>query len=65
MNKLMNLIRDEEGATAIEYGLIAALIAAGIVTATTALGDEVEKTFNFIATKMAGAAVDAPTDDTL
>ena len=38
MTKLMNLILDEEGATAIEYGLIAALIAAGIVTATAALG---------------------------
>ena len=55
MTKLINLIRDEEGATAIEYGLIAALIAAGIVTATTALGDQVVSTFEYITTMMAGA----------
>jgi pilus assembly protein Flp/PilA len=60
MNKLMNLIRDEEGATAIEYGLIAALIAAGIVGATSALGEQVVSTFNFISTKMKEAAVDTP-----
>ncbi|WFS63198.1 MULTISPECIES: Flp family type IVb pilin [Desulfovibrionaceae] len=57
MTKLMNLIRDEEGATAIEYGLIAALIAAGIVTATSALGDQVVSTFEFIKTKMSEATV--------
>ncbi len=55
MTKLINLIFDEEGATAIEYGLIAALIAAGIVAATTALGDQVVATFELIKTKMAGA----------
>lgn len=55
MTKLMNLILDEEGATAIEYGLIAALIAAGIVGATTALGDQVVATFAFIEGKMAEA----------
>ncbi|MGE4194446.1 MAG: Flp family type IVb pilin [Pseudodesulfovibrio sp.] len=56
MNKLMNLIRDEEGATAIEYGLIAALIAAGIVGATTALGEQVVSTFDFITGQMQEAA---------
>lgn len=55
MNKLMNLIRDEEGATAIEYGLIAALIAAGIVTATQLLGEQVVSTFEYITQQMAGA----------
>ena len=53
MTKLINLIRDEEGATAIEYGLIAALIAAGIVTATMALGDQVVATFEYIQQQMA------------
>ncbi|MCJ2164422.1 MULTISPECIES: Flp family type IVb pilin [unclassified Pseudodesulfovibrio] len=57
MTKLMNLIRDEEGATAIEYGLIAALIAAGIATATTALGDQVVATFTYVKDKMSGAMV--------
>ena len=33
MNALMNFINDEEGVTAIEYGLIAALIAVVIITA--------------------------------
>jgi pilus assembly protein Flp/PilA len=55
MTKLMNLIRDEEGATAIEYGLIAALIAAGIVTATTLLGKQVVSTFDFITAQMSAA----------
>ncbi|BDQ34887.1 Flp family type IVb pilin [Pseudodesulfovibrio portus] len=55
MTKLINLIRDEEGATAIEYGLIAALIAAGIVAATTALGEQVVSTFEYITNEMAGA----------
>jgi len=59
MTKLMNLIRDEEGATAIEYGLIAALIAAGIVGATTALGDQVVSTFQYITGQMSAATTTA------
>lgn len=55
MTKLMNLMMDEEGATAIEYGLIAALIAAGIVGATTALGDQVVATFTYIQGMMSAA----------
>ncbi|NDV20694.1 Flp family type IVb pilin [Pseudodesulfovibrio sp. JC047] len=55
MRKMLNLLLDEEGATAIEYGLIAALIAAGIVGATSALGDQVVATFSFIEGKMAEA----------
>lgn len=58
MSKLINLFMDEEGATAIEYGLIAALIAAGIVTATSALGDQVVSTFEFIRTKMLAATTE-------
>jgi len=60
MTKLMNLILDEEGATAIEYGLIAALIAAGIVAATTALGDQVVATFEYIEQQMADAITVTP-----
>ncbi|MFV0421265.1 Flp family type IVb pilin [Oleidesulfovibrio sp.] len=52
MKTLMNLIRNEEGATALEYGLIAALIAAVIVAAVTALGTKVSDTFTFIDSKM-------------
>ncbi|UOA33716.1 hypothetical protein DSM110093_03812 (plasmid) [Sulfitobacter sp. DSM 110093] len=42
--------RDEDGATAIEYGLFAALIAAGIVTVVGLLGDELVATFEVIKT---------------
>ncbi len=52
---IMNLIRNEEGATALEYGLLAALIAAAIVTAVTSLGTAVTNTFNSIATDMTAA----------
>jgi len=56
LTRLMHLIRDEEGATALEYGLIAALIAAVIVGAVTALGTRVQGTFNTITNAMPGAA---------
>ena len=49
-------LKDESGATAIEYGLIAALIAVVLVTALTALGTQLQATFNGIATKLTPAA---------
>ncbi|WMW65076.1 Flp family type IVb pilin [Nitratidesulfovibrio liaohensis] len=53
MSKIIaRLINDEEGATAPEYGLIAALIAAVIVAAVTALGTKVSSTFSYIDSKM-------------
>ena len=39
------LARDEQGATAIEYGLIAALIAVAAITAMSTLGDNLDATF--------------------
>lgn len=44
------LLRNEDGATAIEYGLIAALIAVAAVTAMTTLGTSLSSTFNTVAT---------------
>ena len=41
-NLFSRFVRDESGATAIEYGLIAALIAVAIITAVTALGGATE-----------------------
>lgn len=41
--------RDDEGVTAIEYGLIAALIAVVIILAVTAVGGGLENIFNYIA----------------
>ncbi len=49
MKFFSKLIRDEEGATAIEYGLIAALIAVAAITAMQSLGDELDTTFNGVA----------------
>ena len=49
------LIRDEAGATAIEYGLIAALIAVAAITAMQGLGNELKTTFNTTSSAMAGA----------
>jgi pilus assembly protein Flp/PilA len=46
-------VKDESGATAIEYGLIAALIAVVIIGAVTSLGKNVGNTFNRIAGNMA------------
>lgn len=53
MTFFKNLVRDEQGATAIEYGLIAALIAVAAITAMTNLGGELNETFNTIEEKMA------------
>ncbi|WIJ24157.1 Flp family type IVb pilin [Devosia sp. RR2S18] len=43
---------DESGATAIEYGLIAALISVGIIAAVSVLGGNLKATFETINTKM-------------
>jgi pilus assembly protein Flp/PilA len=45
MTFFKNLVRDEQGATAIEYGLIAALIAVAAITAMSALGTTLSDTF--------------------
>lgn len=46
------LLRNEDGATAIEYGLIAALIAVAAITAMQGLGNELTTTFSTVSTKM-------------
>ena len=57
---IRNFWNDEEGVTAIEYGLIAALIAVVIITAVTAVGTNLETTFNTIKDALAGTAAPAP-----
>jgi pilus assembly protein Flp/PilA len=53
MNRtIQNFIRNECGATAIEYGLIAALIAVVIIAAATTLGTNLSTTFNSVATSL-------------
>jgi pilus assembly protein Flp/PilA len=48
---LLRLLRDENGATAIEYGLIAALIAVALISAFVAFGSGLGNMFNSIAGK--------------
>jgi pilus assembly protein Flp/PilA len=56
MSKLFaRFVKDESGATAIEYGLIAALIALAIVVGAGALGNNLSNKFNDISTKLNGA----------
>lgn len=52
MQKLFRLVRDNRGATAIEYGLIAALIAVAAITAMTALGNQLTTTFSNVSNNM-------------
>ena len=54
-NKLKTAWRDDRGVTAIEYGLIAALIAVVIISAVTLVGTELETTFTTISTKLKAA----------
>ncbi len=56
MTKLISrFYKDESGATAIEYGLIAALIALAIMVGAGALGDNIGEKFNNIADKIKDA----------
>jgi pilus assembly protein Flp/PilA len=50
MTKIRNLMKSKDGATAIEYGLIAALIGVVIISAVTALGESIELQFEAIDT---------------
>ena len=52
MNIFARFAQDESGATAIEYGLIAALISVAIITAVTLLGNNLGITFNNIASEL-------------
>lgn len=52
MAKFLKLIKNDKGATAIEYGLIAALIAVAAITALTSVGSTLGSTFNNVSTKL-------------
>jgi pilus assembly protein Flp/PilA len=56
MRFIGKLLRDENGATAIEYGLIAALISVVIITAVTLVGSQLSGVFNSIATALSSAS---------
>jgi pilus assembly protein Flp/PilA len=52
MIKFLRLIKNEEGATAIEYGLIAALIAVAAISAMTGIGNKLNSTFNNVSASL-------------
>lgn len=52
MNLIKKLVKNDDGATAIEYGLIAALIAVAAITAMTSLGTNLSTTFNNVSAKL-------------
>jgi pilus assembly protein Flp/PilA len=49
MEKLLKFLKDDQGAGAVEYGLLVALIAAVIVGAVTLLGGNLKATFDYVA----------------
>ena len=55
MKKFMRFLKEEDGVTAIEYGLIAALIAVVIIVAVTNVGTALDTTFNTVDTNLTGA----------
>jgi len=55
MSKFLKLIKNEEGATAIEYGLIAALIAVAIITAVSTVGTQLNETFESVGSSLTSA----------
>ena len=52
LRTLIQLLHNEDGATAIEYGLIAALVSIAAVAAMTTVGTNLSATFNSVATKL-------------
>ena len=54
--KMIGFIKDEDGATAIEYGLIAALVSVAAIGALTAMGGSLSLMFNTVSSALSGAA---------
>ena len=54
--KMIAFIRNEDGATAIEYGLIAALVSVAAIGALTAMGGSLSTMFNTVSSALSSAA---------
>ena len=52
VNRILTVLRSRRAATAIEYGLIAALIAVAAIAAMQGLGNQLKKTFGNVTTAM-------------
>jgi pilus assembly protein Flp/PilA len=57
LDTLVKIYSDESGATAIEYGLIAALVSVAAIGALTALGGKLSVMFNFVKDALDGAMI--------
>ena len=55
IKKIMQFFKDEEGATAVEYGLMVALIAIVIIVSVALLGTNLDAKFNQVATEVGAA----------
>jgi pilus assembly protein Flp/PilA len=55
LTKLVFFLKDEDGATAIEYGLIAALVSVAAIGALTAMGNSLSTMFSTVATALSTA----------
>ena len=55
MSTIRHFVRDESGATAIEYGLIAALVSVAAIGALSALGDSLQAIFSFVSSTLDSA----------
>ncbi|HEX5078770.1 MAG TPA: Flp family type IVb pilin [Geminicoccaceae bacterium] len=56
MSTIRKLLKDESGATAIEYGLIAALVSVAIIAMLTLLGENLNATFKTVADNLSKAS---------
>ncbi len=56
IGKMIAFVRDEDGATAIEYGLIAALVSVAAIAALTAMGNSLGTMFNTVSSSLSNAA---------
>jgi pilus assembly protein Flp/PilA len=54
-NLIARFVKDESGATAIEYGLIAALIAVALIAAARTVGTQIDLAFDNVAKALTGA----------
>lgn len=59
MNMFSRFVKDESGATAIEYGLIAAIVSVGIITALKSVGTSLNTTFNSVSSELDKASTPA------
>lgn len=59
INTIKNFLNDESGATAIEYGLIAALVSVAAIAALQSLGGSLQSIFGVVSTELGNAAANA------